>query len=93
MTKENKQETTDYKVFLTYRNEKTLNIFIPSEDLDIFLNCLNSSKMYTNQHTKVSFWTSKDSLEYMVIYPMTAEDMEAMRKTQQEKSVEAPSDS
>ena len=73
-------EPVSYKVFLAYKNEKTLNLFIPPKDVDIFLNCLNSSKMYTNKDTNVSFWTSKESVEYIAIYPMSKDDLEAMNK-------------
>jgi len=82
-------EPVSYKVFLAYKNEKTLNLFIPPEDVDIFLNCLNSSKMYTNKNTKVSFWTSKDSLEYIAIYPMSQGDLDAMNKVDENVKTEA----
>jgi hypothetical protein len=66
----------NYKVSLTYSDDKVANIILTEQKLDYFLDCMDSYKTYFDKETGIGFWTSKDHLRHIVIQPFVEEKQE-----------------
>lgn len=65
----------NYKVSLTYTDDKVANIVLSEQKLDYF-ECTDSCKTYFDKETGIGFWTSKDHLRHIVIQPFVEEKQE-----------------
>lgn len=56
-----------YKVTLTYKDDKVLNILTSEENLDNLLDSLDESRVFFDQKTQAGFWTCKKELRHIIV--------------------------
>jgi len=60
----------NFKLILTYKDDKAVNITMPHDQIYGFLSCVKNGRVYKNDITKVGFWTSEDQLRHIIVQPL-----------------------
>jgi len=60
----------NFKLILTYKDDKAVNITMPHDQIIGFLDCVKNGKVYKNEITKVGFWTTEDQLRHIIVQPL-----------------------
>lgn len=59
-----------YQITLTYRDDKTVNIVVPADQVEPFFENLNKRQVHLNKENNVGFWTSVDQLRHIIVQPI-----------------------
>lgn len=65
----------NYKIILTYRDDKAVNLVLPEKQVDEFFANLNSGKVHLNKETNIGFWTTVDQLRHIIVQPFKEENV------------------
>jgi len=65
-----------YKIILTYRDDKAVNLVLPEDQVDDFFANLNSGKVHLNKETNIGFWTTVDQLRHIIVQPFNEENVD-----------------
>jgi hypothetical protein len=71
-----------YNVTLTYRDDKTVNVVMPENQIQDFFDNLSSGKVHLNTQTNVGFWTTVDQLRHIIVHPYKENADESGEKNQ-----------
>jgi len=56
-----------YKVTLTYKDDKVLNILTSEENLEKLLDSLDENRVFFDEKTQAGFWTCKKELRHIIV--------------------------
>lgn len=80
-----------YKIILTYRDDKAVNLVLPEEQVQDFFDNLNSGKVHLNKENDIGFWTTVDQLRHIIVQPFNPEDADVPKREDRQCNQPVPS--